>query len=626
MMNPTNCDMKPFHDHYDSEYTDNAMMFQNFETTTIPETGGPRLASLREAMQKQGLAGFLVPRADAHQGEYVADCDKRLAWLTSFTGSAGFCIALQETAGVFIDGRYRLQVRDQVDLEAYTPVPWPDTKPGDWLVEQLTDGGIVGYDPWLHTKDEIETLTKRLDGTGISLCQTANLVDQIWIDRPEPPADLMVPYPLEFAGKSHEDKLQEMADGLMKSGHSAAVLTQPDAIAWTLNTRGTDLDQTPVALAFAVIGADGHLTLFINPAKVNDNLRDHLGNTVSIEAQNALGPALDALTGPVAVDPKTAPVWVGDRLREAGIEVKSAPDPAALPKACKNTAEIAGTTEAHLRDGAAMAEFLAWLDGQNPVSELTEIDVVKKLESFRVATGALRNISFDTICGAGPNGAIMHYRVTEQTNRQIETNDVLLVDSGAQYLDGTTDITRTMAIGTPPVEAVRAYTLVLKGMIAISRQRFPKGLAGRDLDPLARAALWRQGLDFNHGTGHGVGVYLSVHEGPQRLARISDVPFKPGMILSNEPGYYREGAFGIRIENLIVVETAPAIKGADKRDMLQFRTLTWVPLDRRMIDAALLTEPERNWLDSYHAETLEKISPRCSAETQAWLQEACAPL
>jgi len=599
-------------------------MFQSFDATTTPETGGPRLAALRTVLKHEGLAGFMVPRADAHQGEYVSASDLRLAWLTGFTGSAGFCIALQNKAGVFIDGRYRLQVKEQVDLAYFTPVPWPETKSGDWLVEQLPTGGIVGFDPWLHTLKEIEVLEKRLAGTGISLRRCDNLVDQIWADRPAPPTDLMVAYPAELAGKTHDDKRQELAKSLQEEGQSAAVLTLPDSIAWLLNSRGTDLGQTPVALAFALLSDDGHVTLFIDPAKVDDALRAHLGNAVSIAPPDAFGPTLDQLQGTVRVDADSAAIWVSDRLQDAGVKVANQRDPAVLPKACKNPDEIAGTRAAHLRDGAAMAEFLAWVAGLGPDPLVTEIDVAQKLEGFRAATGQLRNISFDTICGSGPNGAIVHYRVNEDSNRRIVTGDILLVDSGAQYLDGTTDITRTMAIGPPPPEAVHAFTLVLKGMIAISKQRFPKGLAGRDLDALARAALWQNGMDYDHGTGHGVGVFLSVHEGPQRISKVSHEPLQTGMILSNEPGYYREGAFGIRIENLIVVQDAPAL--GDNRKMLQFETLTWAPIDHSLIDLALLDDAERLWLNSYHAETLAKIAPLCTKTTAEWLAKACAPL
>jgi Xaa-Pro aminopeptidase len=598
-------------------------MFQSFDNPSSPETGGPRLAALRTVLKRKGLAGFIIPRADAHQGEYVAASDMRLAWLTGFTGSAGFCIALQDKAGVFIDGRYSLQVRDQVDLSCFTPVAWPDTQPGDWLAENLA-GGVIGFDPWLHTAGEIAKIEKRLAGSGITLRRVDNPVDEIWTDRPAPPRDLMVPYPAELAGKTHGEKRAEIAATLRKQGQKAAVITLPDSIAWLLNTRGTDLGQTPVALAFAILGDDGHVSLFMDPAKADDSLHEHLGNAVSISPPETFAPALQALQGPVLVDSNSAPLWVSDQLNSAGIAIENSRDPVILPKAVKNPAEINGTRAAHLRDGAAMAEFLCWVDGLGDDPQVSEIEVAQKLESIRAATGKLRNISFDTICGAGPNGAIVHYRVNTDSNRQILRGDVLLVDSGAQYLDGTTDITRTMAIGTPPREAIHAFTLVLKGMIAISRQRFPNGLSGRDLDPLARMALWSEGMDYDHGTGHGVGVFLSVHEGPQRISRISGEKLRAGMILSNEPGYYREGAFGIRIENLIVVQ--PAAPMGDKRDMLEFETLTWAPIDRHMIDINLLTTVERDWLNGYHAQTLAKIAPLCSPDVADWLQRACAPL
>jgi Xaa-Pro aminopeptidase len=601
-------------------------MFQTFNATTTAETGAPRLALLRAELIREGLDGFVIPRADAHQGEYVADCDKRLAWLTSFTGSAGFCVALQTTAAVFIDGRYKLQVRDQVDLDHFTPVDYPQTKLGDWLAQALTQGGIVGFDPWLHTKGEIDTAEKRLIGTGIILKPCDNLIHRIWLDRPAAPSDFMVSYPTARAGKSSADKRAEIAATLRAKGRKSMVLTQPEAIAWALNTRGTDLGQTPVALAFATLDDTGHATLFIDPAKVDDALRQHLGNDVTIQSTDQLGPSIDALSGPVLVDKSTAPVWLDARLSAANIAVEYDADPILLAKACKNPTEITGTTAAHIRDGAAVAEFLAWLASLGPKPDITEIDVVKKLEQFRAATGALKHISFDTICGTGANGAIMHYRVTDQTNRKIETDTLLLVDSGAQYLDGTTDITRTMAVGTPPVTAVRAFTLVLKGMIAISMARFPTGLTGRDIDPLARNALWQAGMDFDHGTGHGVGVYLSVHEGPARISRASDVPLQPGMILSNEPGYYKPGHYGIRIENLILVETAPRLDGGDDRDMLQFKTLTFAPIDKSLIDVTLLSNPERAWLDAYHGEVHAKLYAKCTRPTQLWLEQACAPV
>ncbi len=601
-------------------------MFQTFDATTSPDTGGPRLSALRAELKREGLNGFIIPRADAHQGEYVAACDARLAWLTGFTGSAGFCVALMDTAGVFIDGRYTLQVRDQVDLDHFTPVDWPKTKLGDWLADTAKKGDVIGFDPWLHTKGEIDAATKRLDGTGITLRPCDNLVDRIWTDRPAAPADLMVPYNIALAGKSSASKRTEIATKLRDAGQGSVVLTQPDAIAWLLNTRGTDLGQTPVALAFATLDDTGHANLFIDPAKVDDTLRQHLGNEVTLQAPDQLGAAIDDLKGPVLVDTSTAPVWLDTRLKSAGTDVVYGADPILLAKAVKNETEIAGTTAAHIRDGAAICEFLAWISAQGPAPDLTEIDVVKQLESFRTETGALKNISFDTICGTGPHGAIMHYRVTEDTNAKVEADNLLLVDSGAQYLDGTTDITRTMAIGTPPAEAVRAFTLVLRGMINVSMARFPKGLSGRDIDPLARNPLWQAGLDFDHGTGHGVGVYLSVHEGPQRISRVSHIPLQSGMILSNEPGYYKPGHFGIRIENLIVVEPASPLDGADDREMLQFKTLTFAPIDRALIDVEELTKSERDWLNNYHAEVRDKLRHLCSEPTQSWLDQACAPL
>ena len=577
-------------------------------------------------MFARGFDGFLVPRADAHQGEYVTAADMRLSWLTGFTGSAGFCIALQNTAGLFVDSRYTLQAQDQADTDFFTPVKWPATKPAAWLKEQLPNGGVVAYDPWLHTKNEIAEVKTGLDGTELSLRETDNLIDSIWHDRPAPPSDLMVTYPSELAGQSSSEKRGIIGEVLKDAGQTSAVLTQPDSIAWLLNTRGTDLGQTPVALAFALVHDTGRVTLFIDPAKVDSTLRTHLGNEVEIESPDAFNSALQALQGTVRVDGATAPLAVSNLLSNARAEVVYAPDPVSLPKACKNAAEIAGTREAHIRDGAAVCEFLAWLDTQGAAPDLSEIEVVKKLESLRQETGELRNISFDTICGSGPNGAIVHYRVNEDSNRRIKTGDVLLVDSGAQYLDGTTDITRTIAIGAVSDESRRAFTLVLKGMIALSRQRFPKGISGRDLDVLARAALWQDGRDYGHGTGHGVGVYLSVHEGPQRISRMSDEPLQTGMILSNEPGFYREGAFGIRIENLVVVQPAKPLPNSTVSEMFEFETLTWAPIDRNMIVPELLGDEDRIWLDQYHAEVLDKIGPDCSPNTQKWLKKTCARL
>lgn len=594
-------------------------MFQTFEVQSSPKQGPPRLAALRLIMAQHGFDGFLVPRADAHQGEYVAERDARLEWLTGFSGSAGFCAALADIAGVFVDGRYRVQVRAEV-AEDFTPVPWPEEKLLDWLPTQLPEGGKLAYDPWLHTAHEISELRKVLDK--ITLHPSDNLIDAIWTDQPAPPDAPFLVHPMEHAGESHDHKRARLAKDLKAK---AAILTLPDSIAWLLNIRGADIPRNPVPHAFAILHDDGRVDLFAGEGKARDVMA-HLGPDVALQDVIGFLDAVKGLDGSVQIDPKSCPDIIAKTLRHAKVEIIETRDPCVLPKARKNAVEIAGAKSAQERDGVAVVQFLAWLDAQAPDASLTEIDVVKALEGFRAQTNALRDISFDTISGAGPNGAIVHYRVSEQTNRPIRQNELLLVDSGGQYVDGTTDITRTMAIGTPTDEQRTCYTLVLQGMIAISRARFPKGVGGQHLDALARAPLWMAGMDYDHGTGHGVGSYLCVHEGPQRLARQSEVAFEPGMILSNEPGYYREGAFGIRIENLIVVVEAPAIPNGDDRDMLCFETLTYVPFDRRLIDTTMLSKPERDWIDRYHATTYQKLASRLAPQTQDWLRAACAPL
>jgi Xaa-Pro aminopeptidase len=602
-------------------------MFQTFETETRPDQGPPRLAALRAELGKAGLDGFIIPRADAHQGEYVAPADQRLGWLTGFTGSAGFCIALPAIAGVFIDGRYRTQVKDEVDLAAFTPVNWPETKPADWLKAHLPAGGRVGYDPWLHSAKEIGDLETALRGTGIALSPEENFVDRIWADRPAPPAGPVSIQPLEFAGETAASKCARLAEELRAAGQTAAILTLPDSIAWLLNIRGSDIERNPVVQAFAILHDTGKVTLFIAPEKLSDEVRAHLGADVTIRPPLAFAPALRTLHGPVRADPATAPIEITRELTEAGIATAAGADPCLLPKARKNPAEIEGMRTAHLRDAAAMVEFLAWFDAEAPKGGLTEIDVVEKLEGFRRATNALKEISFETICGAGPHGAVIHYRVSRETNRPVRSGEIVVIDSGGQYQDGTTDITRTVSVGPVEPEAKAAFTRVLQGMIAVSRLRWPRGVTGGHLDSIARYPLWLAGQDYDHGTGHGVGCYLSVHEGPQRLSRVSDVPLEPGMILSNEPGYYREGAFGIRIENLVLVRDAPEVPGGDAhRKMLSFETLTWVPIDRRLIDAAALSADERRWLDSYHAWVFDLIAPRVSDAARAWLSAATAPL
>ena len=589
-------------------------MFQSFDAASNPAQGPARLAALRDVMKADGVDGFLVPRADRHQGEYVAPCDERLAWLTGFTGSAGFAAVLADVAGVFIDGRYRVQVRDQV-ADVFTPVHWPETQLADWLIAQMPKGGTLAYDPWLHTVDEVAQLTKTLSAAGITLHAVDNMIDRIWTDRPGRPAAPFFAQPFELTGEAHGDKrarlVKEAKDG-------AWIITLPDSIAWLLNIRGADIARNPVPQAFAILDASGQVDLFAPAAKVAD-LADHLGPDVTV--RNDFEDALSALQGPVRLDPKSCPQAVRNLVTGKVEEVQ---DPCILPKARKSEVEIAGSRAAHLRDGAAMVRFLAWLDAEAPKGGLTEIAVVQTLEGFRRDTNALRDISFETICGAGAHGAIVHYRVTRDTDRPVKTGELLLVDSGGQYVDGTTDITRTVIVGEPSREHRDRYTRVLQGMIAISRAQFPRGLAGQHLDALARYPLWSAGLDYDHGTGHGVGSYLSVHEGPQGISHRNKSPLEPGMILSNEPGYYREGAYGIRIENLIV--TIPAPKGPDNRDMLAFETLTHVPLDRRLIDLDLLSRTERDWIDTYHAATVRLIAPLVEGAARDWLLAACAPL
>ncbi len=596
------------------------MSFQTFDAPTSPDQGPPRLKKLREELKKEGITGFIIPRADAHQGEYVAEADARLTWLTGFTGSAGFCVALRDKAAVFVDGRYTVQIKQQSDMDVFTPVDWPKTQLGHWLKEHCSDGDVIAYDPWLHTYGEIDAALKTLEGTGITLFASDNLVDRIWTDRPPAPQGKVEAYPLELSGEKSGDKRTRIAQILTDTGQKSAILTLPDSICWLLNIRGSDIERNPVVHAFAILHDDAQVDLFIDPVKT-----EQLGSDPAImqHAPDTFADHLKSLTGPVRVDKKTAPIAVSQILEDADIEVSFASDPCILPKAIKNKTEIENTRAAHLRDAHAMVEFLAWLDAQAP-GQFTEIGVVRALEGFRRNTNALRDISFDTISGAGPNGAIVHYRVTDDTNRTVENNSLLLVDSGGQYVDGTTDITRTIAIGTPTPDQKRAFTRVLQGMIAISLARWPKGLAGRDLDALARAPLWRDHRDYDHGTGHGVGVYLCVHEGPQRLSRISEVPLEPGMILSNEPGYYREGEYGIRIENLVVVQDAARPSGGDDREMLSFETLTWVPIDKRLIETDLLSPEERAWINTYHSEIKGKLT--VEGDLAAWLDQATSAL
>ena len=602
-------------------------MFQSFSETSHPEQGPPRLARLQDVMRTEHVDCYLVPRADVHQGEYVAPPDDRLAWLTGFTGSAGFCAVLQNKAGVFVDGRYRTQVRAQVDTDHFTPVDWPEISLANWLKDQLPDGGTIHFDGWYHTADEIEKLEKALGGCGFNLQCTENLIDPLWENQPDAPVGPVSIFPDHLAGETHASKRARLAADLLNAGQTGAVITLPDSIAWLLNIRGSDIPRNPVPHALAVLHYDATVTLFIDARKISNEVRAHLGDDIEILPYSDFNEALKfvGMKAPLRVDKSSAPHRVSDLLSYFQTPFEWGNDPCVLPKACKTDAEIAGTRTAHLRDGAAVCEFLTWFDAQAP-GTITEIDVVTKIEGCRAASGDLLDISFDTIAGSGPHGALPHYRVSETSNRTLQEGELLVLDGGGQYQDGTTDITRTLPIGSPGADERAAFTRVLQGMIAMSRVRWPKGLAGRDLDVIARYPLWLADQDYAHGTGHGVGVYLCVHEGPQRLSRVSDQPFLPGMIVSNEPGYYREGAFGIRIENLVVVSEATPVDGGDQTGKLCFETLNFVPIDRRLIDTKLLSDDEKIWLDDYHAHCQEKITPLLGADAQAWLDVACRPL
>lgn len=592
-------------------------MFQTFAVTARPEAAAPRVAKLRAWMETQNLDAFLVPRADAHQGEYVAPCDERMAYISGFTGSAGFVVILRDRAAVFTDGRYTVQVKTQVDAELFETVNWPATGLADWLPGALPGGGRVGFDPMLHPVAQMEGLRSL---SGITFVPTQNGVDATWEDRPAAPSAPMSLYPDALAGKTAAEKRAEIARTLADHDVSAVLTNAPEAAAWLLNIRGGDIARTPIPQCFAVLHADASVDLICDPVKVAP-VADHLGPHVRVTALEDMPNLLATFTKPTGFDAATCPVALADMLPDG----HAITDPFALPRAIKTPAEIAATTEAHLRDGAAMVRFLRWLD-QDRTADTTEIDVVQALEGFRRDTNHLRDISFETISGSGPNGAIVHYRVNEETNRTLDTDSVILVDSGGQYIDGTTDITRTVPLGQPPAEIAHAFTRVLQGMIAVSRARFPLGVAGAHLDALARAPLWMEHRDYDHGTGHGVGVYLGVHDGPARISRASQIPLRPGMILSNEPGYYRPGEYGIRIENLIVVAEAPRPGTGDARDMLHFTTLTYVPIDRRLIDVDLLSREERAWIDGYHADVARLIGPRVEGDDRAWLDLMCAPL
>ena len=603
-------------------------MFQSYDDRSHSSRSPARIRALRKLLQRQQLDGFLVPHGDEYQNEFIPPHAQRLAWITGFTGSAGSAVIMRERAAIFVDGRYILQVGGQVDTSLVSPVFVSRSSLVEWLAENLGKDERLGYDPRLHAVREMKRLRKAVQKADARLVPVEqNLIDLIWKDQPAAPLKGAQLHPLEFAGRTATLKIKAVAGQLRKAHEDAVILTAPESIAWMLNIRGSDTEHTPVVLCYAIVPAKGRPALFIDGRKISREVRTVIERDIDIVKPSEL-PAYIRAFGEqektVRIDPDRAAIWFDEMLRQSGASVSYGDDPCALPRAIKNSTEIKGMRAAHLRDGAAVIKCLAWLDDQQ-VGRVDEIAAAKKLEAFRRDTGKLMDISFDTISGAGPNGAIVHYRVNRASNTKLEAGSLYLVDSGGQYRDGTTDITRTVAIGTPGTEMISRNTLVLKGHIEIAMARFPAGTRGVDIDALARAALWAAGLDYNHGTGHGVGSYLSVHEGPQGISRRAMVALEPGMILSNEPGYYKEGAYGIRIENLVLVKRPAAIRGGEQK-MLGFETLTLVPFDRRLIDADMLSRAQLAWLNDYHALVRKKLSPEMAGRELAWLEAATAPI
>lgn len=588
-----------------------------------------RLSAMRRKLSEDRLDGFVVPLTDEHMSEYVGSYAQRLAWLTGFEGSAGSAAVLAREAAMFVDGRYTLQVREQVDGDLYSFVGTPKVQVADWLVEKVGKGARIGFDPWLHTRGWVRETRKRLAEKNAELVAVeTNPIDRIWRDRPQPSAATLEAHPVALAGRDSSSKRREIADWLKTKHADAVVIAALDSIAWLFNIRGRDVSRTPVALAFAIVAADGTATLFTNPGKVGADVAAHLGDDVRVRDRGEFVGALAAFGkgNTVAADPATCVAAIFEALESDGTTIVEARDPCILAKAIKNETEIAGARAAHRRDGAALTRFLHWFDGEAAKGELDELAAAAKLESFRRESNLLKDLSFDTISGAGPNGAVVHYRVSAKTNRRIEPDSIFLVDSGGQYLDGTTDVTRTVAVGTPNAEMRDRFTRVLKGHIALARVRFPVGTRGSQLDALARQYLWEAGLDYAHGTGHGVGSYLSVHEGPQRIATFGggDEPLAAGMILSDEPGYYKSGEYGIRIENLVLVVPVE-IAGAE-HPMLGFETLTRAPIDLRLIDETLLDVEDRAWLNAYHADVRAALRDVLPADVWPWLETATRPV
>jgi Xaa-Pro aminopeptidase len=595
--------------------------FQSFEEKTDKGNVAARLAALRARMAEAGMDGFLVPRADAHRGESVPASEARLAWLTGFTGSAGFAVVGAKKAALFVDSRYTLQAPAQTDTGKIAVHEYLLGGISPDVADYVPKGGTLAYDPWLHTPAEIRDLGARL-GQRTKLVASPNLIDAIWTDRPKAPAS-----PIEFlghnrAGRSAADKIAEIQAALAADGADAAVFTLPESICWLLNMRGRDVPNTPFVLGFAILPKKGMPTLYLDPGRISDEIRAALDGVAHLASSKTMPAALEKLGKAgkaVLVDPASAPEAIAASLKQAGATLVEKRDPVLLPKSRKNAAELAGMREAHGLDGVALAKFLSWFDAEAPKGGLTEIDIVTALEAFRREDESCVDASFDTISGAGPHGAIVHYRVSEKTNRRLSPGEIMLVDSGAQYLSGTTDITRTLSTGPATAEQRDRYTRVLKGMIAISMARFPRGTTGAQLDILARQFLWQDGVTYNHGTGHGVGAYLGVHEGPVGISSRYTTPFEVGNVISNEPGYYKTGEYGIRIENLITVIESPDFPG-----YLEFETLTLAPIDKRLIAVEMLSPAERDWLNAYHQRVWSEIAPRVTGSVKDWLKDATA--
>lgn len=602
--------------------------FQKFDDVSDSTQSASRIASLRAELKRRGLSGFVVPRADEHQSEYAPKNAERLAWLTGFTGSAGNAVILLEKAAIIIDGRYTLQAAQQVDQAVVTPVQLAEMTAEEWISANLPVEGILAYDPWLHTIDSLKRLEAAVaKAGGHLLALETNLIDGIWADRPAAPSAPVHPHPQIYAGEDVVSKLGRIRTALSEAKLDSLVISDPHNLAWAFNLRGGDVSHTPLPIGYAIIPAQGEASIFLDPSKMTNEAGAAIGPFASVEAPEKLLSALDRLgsaKAKVRIDSTSGAAALAQKIEAAGGRTDVGPDPISLMKAVKNPTEIAGSRAAHKRDGVAVARFLFWLSENAPAGTLTEIDAVDALEAFRAETGCLKDVSFPSISGSGPHAALPHYRVNRESNLRLEPGKIYLIDSGAQYEDGTTDITRTIMVGKPSAEMRDRFTRVLKGHIAIARAVFPKGTSGAQLDMLARQPLWEAGLDFDHGTGHGIGSYLSVHEGPQRLAKTGTVPLEAGMLLSNEPGYYKEGSFGIRIENLVLVEERE-IKGAE-RPMLGFETLTFAPIDLTLVEPELMTAGEIAWLNAYHAKVRQLIGPELDAKTRAWLEQVTADI